>query len=925
MANSNPGKLIYDGFIARGFNPAQSAALAGNMQQESSFKPTAWNAASQAGGLMQWRLDRLAGLQSYATATGRDPADSNLQMDYVVHEMTGPEAKNSAAFLKANDVAGANAALKRYVRYGDTEAGNRLQYATNIANQVRQYDAAGNPVEAQAPPTAPAQLAPAAAPAQAAPQLPAGNDDALLAKYLGGDTGSPAAPAPAQGTAAAAPSADDALLAKYLGAADAPKPDAVAAPGRAPSDIAADPMRRQSAAAPASPQPGSQSAVPFMDPVNAFANAAVDAIPIVGPTLTSWGNNVDAGINNLLGFQHETPEDRAKLNANNASSNPLMSGAGTVAGTVVPLMAGGALPGGARLLGMEGGLATRMAMGGLSGAAISGADTLARGGSATDAGQNALIGGAVGGAVPLVGKVVGAAKDAFLGPSAPKMVANALVADQNAPAQVNRLLQQTGPGATIADLGPNTQSLAAGMASLPGEPKTIVVNNLKARSADTGNRLTADVAGTIGAGQPVGALVEQLSAAQKSAADPLYAAVRDVPVQVTDDLKAVMDTPLGKRAFAKAAELAANDGKVAVPTTATLSPQEIANHVLSGTMSAADGEKLILSGGTTTTAPKLTVGLVDYAKQALDDIASAAKRSGENNDARQASGMASRLTTATDAQIPAYAHARDAFAGPAKVKDAIEMGQGIFSKNVSPEDLQSEMAAMSASEKDGLLAGAQAAVQKAIGSARTDAAGVKSLFDSDYGKEKLALLVGKPEADKIAAAIERERVYSDTSGKAYKNSISSANLAQQKVINPDLAAIPNKMPPQTAVGALFAGIEKARGFLTSKYRGAQNVKAANMLTGGPLSPKDAAAVAGSVSPRNALMAPTSVPLALKDASTPQQNMLMWAMPSDQNKLAAPDRGGPNGPLRITVPGGGNAPVPVNQIPSWEELRAMAHP
>lgn len=920
MAN-NAGHAIYQGFIARGFNPAQSAVLAGNMQQESSFKPTAWNAASQAGGLMQWRLDRLTGLQSYAAATGRDPGDPNAQMDYVVHEMTGPEAKNSAAFLKATDVAGANAALKRYVRYGDTEAGNRLQYAMNIANQVKQFDAAGNPVEAQAAPATPAQSAAPAAPAQAAPQLPAADGDALLEKYLGGGQ-----PAPSPAAPAAAPSADDTLLAKYLGGTEAPKADAAApAPAAAPIDVTADPMRAQSAQQAPAAANGSQSAVPFLDPVNAFANAAVDAIPILGPTLTSWGNNVDAGVNNLLGFQHETPADRAKINADNATNNPLMSGAGTVAGTVVPLMVGGALPGGARLLGMEGGLAMRMAMGTASGGVISGADTLARGGSPTDAGQNALIGGAVGGAVPMVGKVVGAAKDAFLGPSAPKMVANALVADQNAPAQVNRLLQQTGPGATIADLGPNTQSLAAGMASLPGEPKTIVVNNLKARAADTSNRLTADVAGTIGAGQPVGALVDQLSAAQKAAADPLYAAVRDVPVQATDDLKAVMDTPLGKRAFAKAAELAANDGKVAASTTTTMSPQEIANQVLSGAMSATDGEKLILSGGTTTTAPKLTVGLVDYAKQALDDIASAAKRSGENNDARQASGMASRLTTATDSQVPAYAHARDAFAGPAKVKDAIEMGQGIFSNKVSPEDLQSEMAAMSASEKDGLLAGAQAAVQKAIGSARTDAAGVKSLFDSDYGKEKLAILVGKPEADKIAAAIERERVYSDTSGKAYKNSISSANLAQQKVINPDLAAIPNKMPPQTAVGALFAGIEKARGFLTSKYRGAQNVKAANMLTGGPLSPKDAAAVAGSAGPRNALMAPASVPLALKDGSTPQQNMLMWAMPADQNKLAPSDRGGPNGPLRITVGGGGNATIPVDQIPSWEELRAMAHP
>src|SRR6185437_15546478 len=157
-----------------------------------------------------------------------------------------------------------------------------------------------------------------------------------------------------------------------------------------------------------------------------------------------------------------------------------------------------------------------------SGAAISGADTLARGGTTQQAQNNALLGGAVGAVAPtalgLAGKALGGIKNAFLGPSAPKMLSNALVADQNAPEAVNALLQQRGPDATVADLGANTQGLAGGLASLPGKAQSIVVNNLKARAAQTGARLAQDVAGTIGQGQPIGALTDQIIAGQQAAA-----------------------------------------------------------------------------------------------------------------------------------------------------------------------------------------------------------------------------------------------------------------------------------------------------------------------------------------------------------------------------------------------------------------------
>jgi hypothetical protein len=250
---------------------------------------------------------------------------------------------------------------------------------------VQNFDASGRPVEAQAPRAAPVPLA-SPAPAIATPAASQADDDALLAKYLGSQ------PATASAPATAVPQAsDDALLEKYLGAG---KPQTGAAD-------ASNPMAVRKSSATTATAAYTPSSVPWLDPISAFANSAVDAIPVIGPTLTKIGNSVDAGVNNLLGYPSETAADRADINTANAAQNPLLAGAGSVAGTVVPLVAAGATGVGAKLLGTSGNMLPRAAMGGFSGGLLQGADTIARGGNIGDAARNALIAMGAGAAAPL--------------------------------------------------------------------------------------------------------------------------------------------------------------------------------------------------------------------------------------------------------------------------------------------------------------------------------------------------------------------------------------------------------------------------------------------------------------------------------------------------------------------------------------------
>jgi len=782
------GDDVYQGLLARGVSPIAAAALAGNAQQESSFNPTAWNAKSGAGGLFQWRLDRLAGLENYAKATNRPIGDLDTQLDYAVSELKGPEAKAYQAINAATDVPSANAAVQKYLRYAPNEGGSRLRYSLAFAGKpMAQTDTTSQDLEGIFGGNA------GASPAASA-DVSAGLD-AIFGPETNpfGTTSKPGTPQYVK---------DAAAFLKGGGKKPAANPEEH--PELAvPADVVPDWMRAFSA-----------NAVEGVPVVGAFARGARNAL--IGPAAES---------------QMEALENQAR------ASSPAAATAGSIFGTVAPLAAAGTTAVGARLLGMTGSLPGRALMGAASGGVLSGADSFARGDSPQQAATNALIGGAVGGVAPVaLGLPFAAARNAFMGPSAEAMANAAMKADQIAPSATNQLLGQMGPGALPADLGPNAQHLAGALATLPGEPQTIIRNALTGRAADAGARLGADVANNLGVGQPIGQLTSQIIAAQKAAAAPLYAAVDNVGVNMTPALKALQATPLGKQAFQTAATMMANDGKAGTGTT---------------------------------------VGFLDAAKQALDDVASSNLRAGNNNAARQASQMAATLRSEVDAQVPQYAAARDAFAGPAAVLEAVQQGQELFTRKMSPEDLKTALTGMSQSEKDGLLQGAQAAVQQMIGDARTDAAGVKSLFQSSNAKEKLALLIGPDQANAISSALDREAAFARTGNVAAGNSETAARMSAQRAVNPDLAAMSGPQRPQTWQGIALAALDKARGALTSSYRDAQNVKLANMLTSPAWSPATMSRVAN---PGNALLAPAAASLGITRSDLPQ-NALTWARPA----------------------------------------------
>lgn len=368
---SSRAQKYIEGLILRGYSPAQAVALAGNIQAESAGDPNAYNSGEGAYGLMQWRLDRKTGLENYAKSTGRDPSDPEAQMDWLAVEMTGPEAKNAKAFLSANDPAAASAALKSYIRYANGSEDERLNNTLSFAQGYGQQEANGMQAKAQT----------------------GMSDDDLLNSFLGGGGAvSPASNDNGQ-------MSDDDLLKSFLQPTteDGDMPPMGALPGsKEYADWAIGRVKAGKKVPQISEAPEYGAGTTPVDQILAGYTSAVDAVPVAGPALMS-------GVNMLKGaVQGVSPEQIAAENAGREAANPLASGVGTVAGTVLPFLAAAGPAAGARLLGVSGTVPQQIGMGAASNFLISGADTLARGGDLQSAGQNALVGGALGGAAPAV-------------------------------------------------------------------------------------------------------------------------------------------------------------------------------------------------------------------------------------------------------------------------------------------------------------------------------------------------------------------------------------------------------------------------------------------------------------------------------------------------------------------------------------------
>ena len=100
-----------------GITPERAAGFCGNMFGESGYNPNAINPSSKAYGLCQWLGQRKTKLKNFAASNGKPIDDLEVQLNYLVSEITGSYYKKNCwdkVLAAENTVANATRLILRH-------------------------------------------------------------------------------------------------------------------------------------------------------------------------------------------------------------------------------------------------------------------------------------------------------------------------------------------------------------------------------------------------------------------------------------------------------------------------------------------------------------------------------------------------------------------------------------------------------------------------------------------------------------------------------------------------------------------------------------------------------------------------------------------------------------------------------------------
>lgn len=563
---------------------------------------------------------------------------------------------------------------------------------------------------------------------------------------------------------------------------------------------------------PVEPEP---SMVPWLDPATAFANAAIDSVPVAGPTLTNMRQNADAVFHSLITGEpydfDKSWQQQAGFDADISRAHPEASTVGAVAGSVGPLIALGMTPKGGQALGMTGPLGQRMVAGGVSGGLIAGADALARGDDFGEAGMKGLMGFGLGTAFPLAERALSPIARMIMGKSVPKStqsIGRQLEREGIEPSTLMQRIDELGPDAVLADLGPNLQRQAGAIASLPGEGQAILRDALVKRQQGSNARIQGDVDTALGPA-PVPSFVQSDIRAGQDALDPAYRQVLQGanPVDTTSLASWLDDVAFRDRGPAQTAAQKVRQMLDETGNAGTLSADP---ETLLATRKAIDG---MMDAEANTSV----LGVLGRARREVDEMLASS--------------------------VPGIKEVDAQFAELARQNKAVDAGQQMLeSGRTAPRPAEAADMMAAGAQPEGLLVGpsgaafrltqgARAEIDRIIGTTGNNLTALKGALkgDGSWNRDRLVTLFGKDKADRLLGVLEREQRYAQTFDTVTRNSETAARTAAQK------EAAPREFgQPGVTLADLLLKIPQGAANMGARARSeATNKAIAEMLMGKP--------------------------------------------------------------------------------------------
>lgn len=159
--NALSPEYLYAGLIERGIAPHIAQAFVVNARDESGLNPGINEAApivpgSRGGyGLLQWTGPRRRALEAYAADHGASVADPDMQMDYLLTELQGPESRAWSRIQGAQNAEQAAAAIVNdFLRPAESHRASRERnylagVTFNPGNAGQPYTPASEGMDAQ--------------------------------------------------------------------------------------------------------------------------------------------------------------------------------------------------------------------------------------------------------------------------------------------------------------------------------------------------------------------------------------------------------------------------------------------------------------------------------------------------------------------------------------------------------------------------------------------------------------------------------------------------------------------------------------------------------------------------------------------------------------------------------------------------------
>ena len=343
-------------------------------------------------------------------------------------------------------------------------------------------------------------------------------------------------------------------------------------------------------------------------------------------------------------------------------------------------------------------------------------------------------------------------------------------------------LNTLGPEARVVDVGgQSTRQLADVLATLPGRAKQGFERAIAERQAGRAGRLLGAADEALGTGgKQYAPTLEALMAEREAAAAPLYNQLRGVAVPV--------------------------DSKMA--------------NLLAASRSAHRDAELLaeLRQQTGLDLNKLKVGdavpfdALDAVKQSLYDLEVGAKTTGATNKASAYKDLRRELTAHMDDVLPKdkagksiYAQAREAYAGPSQIADAVELGRSALGEK--PVELAALTAGLTGSEVEGFRIGALQALREQVGKESGQTSLLK-MWKEPATADKLRLIFGD-DYRQFAAAVAKERNLKAMESVG-RGSQTAGRLAAAEDLGADLVAGAGEMATAGKTGNIGGMIQGAR-------------------------------------------------------------------------------------------------------------------